>query len=808
MLEALFSRHKIILFVFFILVGFFAWHSKDFEINASADTLISEDNEEFIKSQKINQQFSPEEFLIIAYRPKSGDIFSETSLQNIAAISGKIEQLPRVKTVRSVMTVPLLSKAGKELSADMKPNDFTQQKLQLPASELRSLFKDHPIYDGLLINPEQTASGIQVLFKPDIILQNINADILAIQSKRLDGALSKDDKTELARLKAKAAPREKALRETRNKEIEILRGIIKDYSADADLYLGGVHVLGYQLINIIQNDLKVFGSAIALLICLLVLLVFRRFSWVIITVACCASNLLITVGAFGLLNLKATVISSNFISLQLILSLAIVIHLIVQYREDAESHPDISQKDLVVLALKNKIAPCFFAGFTTSLGFASLLLSEIQPVIAFGWMMIVAMAVTILCTLLLFPALLLLFPREKPSSNSTFLARPVNALHHVCIKNGGAIILASIIFFGASVFGALQLNVENSFINYFSEKTEVYKELSFIDKEFGGSTPLDVIYTPPEEPRPDKNLVLRAKDIENVQRIQKALGEFEAMGTRLSVLNFTQLAKQINNGRPLTEYELTAIYWTLDRGIREDLLGSFFLEPPAQLRISARIKDSTEGLDRGAMLAEIHEKIQALGISKDDYQLSSLFVLYQAMLEQLFTSQILTLGAVFIALGIAFCLIFRSVKIASIAIIPNIISAIAILGIMGWLRIPLDFMTMTIAAIAMGIAVDDTIHYTHRYLQELKNTSAENAIERSHHSVGYALIYTSLIIAIGFALLGFSDFVPSVLFGLLTGLAIIIALVADLTLLPVLLNKFVRGTVHGDATDTPDETSK
>ena len=352
MLEALFSRHKIILFVFVILVGFFAWHSKDFEINASADTLISEDNEEFIKSQKINQQFSPEEFLIIAYRPKSGDIFSETSLQNIAAISGKIEQLPRVKTVRSVMTVPLLSKAGKELNADMKPNDFTQQKLQLPASELRSLFKDHPIYDGLLINPEQTASGIQVLFKPDIILQNINADILAIQSKRLDGALSKDDKTELARLKAKAAPREKALRETRNKEIEILRGIIKDYSADADLYLGGVHVLGYQLINIIQNDLKVFGSAIALLICLLVLLVFRRFSWVIITVACCASNLLITVGAFGLLNLKATVISSNFISLQLILSLAIVIHLIVQYREDAESHPDINQKESRVTGIK------------------------------------------------------------------------------------------------------------------------------------------------------------------------------------------------------------------------------------------------------------------------------------------------------------------------------------------------------------------------------------------------------------------------------------------------------------------------
>lgn len=794
MLDALFSRYKLILLVFLLLVSFFAWHSQSFEINASADTLISEDNKTFINSQKINQKFSPEEFLIIAYRPKDGNVFSRQSLQNISNISKEVLKLNRVESVRSVMNVPLLSKAGKGLGANIDPNEFTQEKLQLPESELRSLFKDHPIYDGLLVNHQQTATGIQLHFKDNAELKKIHAEILAIQSKSLDGDLSKEDQTTLKRLKEKSAPLEKTLRDTRNKEIESLRGIIKDYSADADLYLGGVHVLGYQLINIIQHDLVVFGSAIALVICLLVFLVFRQFSWVFITVVCCASNLLITVGVFGLLGFKATVISSNFISLQLILSLAIVIHLIVQYREDAESHPDITQRELVLLALSNKIAPCFFAGFTTSVGFASLLLSGIEPVIAFGWMMMVAMAVTILCTLLLFPALLLLFSREKSARNHSVLLKPVDRLQQVCIKNGRSIIVASMIFFIASVVGSIQLNVENSFINYFSDDTEVHKELSFIDKEFGGSTPLDIIYTPQQQPDRDKNLVLSAQDVQTLQRIQQVLGEFEAMGTNLSVVNFTQLAKQINNNQPLTEYELTAIYWVLDKSIRENLLNSFFIEPPAQLRISARIKDSTENLDRSAMLADIHQSIQALGISADAYQLSNLFVLYQAMLEQLFTSQILSLGAVFAALAIAFCLIFRSIKIAAIAIVPNIISALAVLGIMGWLNIPLDFMTMTVAAIAMGIAVDDTIHYTHRYLQELKSNSSEEAIARSHHSVGYALIYTTAIIAIGFALLGFSDFVPGILFGLLTGVAIIVALIADLTLLPVLLHKYARGT--------------
>jgi len=790
MLETLFSRHKIILLVFFVLVGVFAWHSRSFEINASADTLISEDNRDFIESQKINQKFSPEEFLIIAYKPKQGRIFSAQNLHNISSISKEVGSLPRVKAVRSVMNVPLLSKAGKALSAEIDPSEFSQERLQLSEHELADLFKDHPIYDGLLVNHEQTASGIQILFKPNPKLQNLDAEILAIQAKRLKGPLSDADKAALKSAKSKREPLESSLRETRNQEIEQLRGIIKKYSGDAELYLGGMHVLGYQLINIIQHDLKVFGSAIALVICLLIYAIFRRFTWLLITVLCCASNLFITVGAFGLLGLKATVISSNFISLQLILSLAIVIHLIVQYREEAENNPKFSQKELVLKTLREKIAPCFFAGFTTSLGFASLLLSDIEPVSTFGLMMILAMAVTILCTLLLFPALLLLFPREHINKSSRRLSSPLQKLQKLCVKRAALMIALSLMVFGVSVAGTLRLDVENSFINYFSSDTDVYKELSFIDKEFGGSTPLDIVYTPPASP--DKNLLLRARDIQTVQGIQKAIGEFDAMGTTLSVVDFTKLAKQLNNNKPLTEYELTAIYWTLDKNIREDLLSSYFIEPPAQLRISARIKDSTKDLDRGALLDEIHSKIQALGVAPENYQLSGLFVLYQSMLDQLFTSQILTLGAVFIALTIAFLVIFRSLRIALIAIVPNIISAIAVLGVMGWAAIPLDFMTMTIAAIAMGIAVDDTIHYTHRYLQELATHSPEEAVARSHHSVGYALIYTSLIIALGFALLAFSDFVPGVLFGLLTGLAIIIALVADLTLLPALLQKFVR----------------
>ncbi len=791
MLDRLFSNVWFILLPFTALVIFFGSQLERFEINASADTLIAENNPDYVRTQQINQRFQPEEFLMLAYVPQNGNVFSTNTLAMLEKISERILQLERVESVRSVLNVPLLSKAD-SLGTNLNPQDYTQNQLQLQPEELARIFKGHPIYEDLIINAEQTTTGIQILFKDHPELKKLNRRIVEIQTKTLSGELSDTEKQQLYSLQQQAAPIEKNLRDTRNREIDTLRNIITDYEDQADIYLGGAHVLGYQLINIIKHDLMFFGGTIAAVICIMILLLFRRLIWVVITASCCAASLIITVGAFGLLGLKATVISSNFISLQLILTLAIVIHLIVQYQQNAAANSDASQRKLVIQSLREKLAPCFFAAITTSVGFASLLLSDIKPVSAFGWMMIVAMGVTVVCTLLLFPALLLLFSRSQATEPHSLFSKPIDALHSICQRHGGLVMILSGAVLAFSLLGASRLDVENSFINYFSEDTQVHRELSFIDRHFGGSTPLDIIYTPPAADKSEHSLVLNAIDVQNTQRIQTTLETMPAVGTTLSLVNFTQLAKEINDNKALTEYELTAIYQTLDRNIRENLIGSFFEDSPAQLRVSARIKDSLENLDRKELLTTIRKEIEALGIAPDNYQLSNLFVLYQAMLEQLFTSQILTLGAVFAVLLLAFLIVFRSLPIALVAMTPNIIAAFSVLGVMGWFNIPLDFMTMTIAAIAMGIAVDDTIHYTHRYIKESKQHTSDTALKNSHHSVGYALVYTTTIIATGFGLLVFSDFVPSLMFGLLTSLSILIALLADLTLLPVLLHRFVN----------------
>ncbi|AKH69379.1 putative RND superfamily exporter [Spongiibacter sp. IMCC21906] len=784
----LIKRPFIIIAVFLVAVIALGLQSKNFEINASADTLISEGNRDFIRSQKINQEFAPEEFLILAYKPDSGDIFSPKSQQDVAAISQRLQSFKRVEAVRSILSVPLLQAGADTLSADTDPSKLTQAKLKLSPAELKKIFKNHPIYEGLLVNPEQTVSGIQVLFKEHPELARLEREQLALQEKQLDAPLSEAQSQQLVSLKEKSEGIKKTLREQRSREIDLIRKITNDYADHTTIYLGGVHVLAYQLINIIQSDLLIFGSAIAATIALLMLLIFRSFRWLFITACCCASTLFITLGSFALLGLKATVISANFIALLLILSLAIVIHLIVQYREESQADPDADKQTLVEKTLANKLAPCFFAGLTTSVGFASLMLSNIEPVSAFGLMMMLAMGITLVSTLLLFPALLLLFPKEAPRKPSTLFQKPLKACSDLSLNKGYLVIFAGAGILVLSVIGAMKLNVENSFINYFREGAQIHKELQFIDQDFGGSTPLDLIYTPETaQNTASSKLPLSAKQVQNTHRIQDMLDQQTAMGTTLSVVNFTQLAKNINGGRPLTEYELAAVYWTLDESIREDLLGSFFIDSPPRLRISARIQDSTEGLNRQQLLQDIKNGMAELGIPEDQYQLSNLFVLYQAMLQQLFDSQILTLGAVFAALTLVFWVVFRSLRVAVLSMVPNILAAMSILGLMGWLGIPLDFMTMTIAAIAMGIAVDDTIHYTHRYLAELKSQTPEQAARNTQHSVGFALIYTTTIIALGFALMMGSDFLPSVMFGGLTAAAVIIALLADLTLLPALL---------------------
>jgi uncharacterized protein len=784
-------RHGLlVLFIFALACAGIGYFVKDFRIDASADTLLTRDNQLYIKSQIMSQKFNPQEFILLAYKPRKHKLFSDKTFSDITEISDKLQQLERVDAVTSILNVPLLQ-AMEGLQTDLDPDDWTWQSRQYSAQQMQSILTDHPLYEDLLVNQQQDATAIQILFKQDQELAEIDKQIIAIQKQALTGKLTEEQKQQVESLKARAEPLQQKLDRTRASEIEQIYTMVAPYERQADIYLGGAHVLGYQLIRIIQQDLKLFGTGIALFIGLMLWLVFRRWQFVLLPLVCCGASVLLTMGMFGLLGFKTTVISSNFIALQLILTLAVCIHLIVHYRQLAASTPDIRHKQLIIKTFSEKSTPCFYAALTTSVGFASLLISNIQPVVSFGWMMIVAMLVSISVSLLLFPVLISLSPPRPTKQHNPVLKPLLNCCMAISSKHKTLVVICTLIVAVAGGIGLTRLEVENSFLNYFRESTQIRKELTFIDQQFGGSTPMDIVYQIPESER-KQDLVLSAQTVQTLQKIQHLLSQYDAVGNVTSVFNFTELARKINQGQPLTEYELNSLYHLLDTSLRDRLLGSYLNADDQQLRISSRIQDSTEGLNRAEFLQSLKTYIGKQGVDPAQIELTNLFVLYQDILSRLYKSQIQTLGVVYVALALVLLLVFRSFRMALITLVPNILCTLLILGIMGWLAIPLDLMTITIAAIAMGIAVDDTIHFAHHYKQHLKDNTPEQAAGKTFHTVGYALLYTSIIITLGFATLALSDFVPSIYFGLLTGLTMILALLADLTLLPALLMRFVR----------------
>ena len=776
-----------ILLIAVLLVGVLGWQARYFEIDASADTLLTRGNEKHIQSKLVDQEFSPEEFLFVAYQPKNRSLLSDKTFEELRAITSEIAQLDRVASVRSILNVPLPTLAETGDLGSLDTAALTIDRAGFSIDAVSSAFRDDPIYEGLLIDGKQTVTALQVLFRPDRKLASLEDRITTLEAAALDGSAGDEATAELERLRTEAVPLQKRLTEVRNQEVGAIRRIAEKYEDDANIYLGGVHVLGYQLVQIVRNDLIVFGAAIACLIALLLLVLFRELRWIVVAFACCLMSIVCTIGLFGLLGFRATVISANFVALQLILTLALVVHLTVQYREYARTRPDWSQTRLIRETMRAKTPPSLYTGLTTVMGFASLLASGIQPVISFGWMMVIAMAISLAVTLTLFPALLTILNRRTEVDEAGRVRRILDALANLSTSRAPLVAVSAAVLLGICVAGFPRLDVENSFINYFAESTDVHRELTFVDQNLGGSTPLDIVY---KAPPAGADLLMDAETFQTMQVLQALLERHEAVGKILSPVNFTALAREINDGKPLTEYEITAVYRLMDEDLRESLLGSYFSPETRNVRISMRIRDTTPDLDRAELLQELRGDIETALGEDADYRMTNLFVLYQDILERLFRSQVLTLGIVLVAVFVTFLVIFRSLRVALIAIVPNILVIVTVFGIMSWLRIALDLMTITIAAVAMGIAVDNSIHYIHRYRSEARTSDAASAIFNTHGSVGFAMLYTTAIIVVGFGSLAFSDFTPSVLFGVLTGVALSGAFLFNATVLPVLLARF------------------
>jgi hypothetical protein len=363
------------------------------------------------------------------------------------------------------------------------------------------------------------------------------------------------------------------------------------------------------------------------------------------------------------------------------------------------------------------------------------------------------------------------------------------------------------------------LSVENRFIDYFKDDTEIFRGMELIDRSLGGTTPLDIIIDAPPAPVQTANNSVQPESsdeafmddffpapegeagitgtsywfnsyqLSEVAVIHDFLDGLPETGKVLSVITATRMLETLNNGKPIDDFFLSILFKKLPEDVKQSLFDPYLSEDGDQIRFGIRVFESDPSLQREVLIQKIRRHlVDYMQLDEEQVKVSGMLVLYNNMLQSLFRSQIMTLGVVFLAIMAMFIISFRSLKIAAIAIIPNIVAAAQVLGLMGWLGIPLDIMTITIAAIVIGIAVDNTIHYVHRFQEEFGNDNDYWAtVRRCHNSIGRAMYYTALTITLGFIILALSNFVPTIYFGVLTGLSMVVALVADLTLLPLLL---------------------
>ncbi len=805
------------------VVSLLAFEGRKFRLDASAETLVLENDEDLQYARQISSRYGQNDFLILTYTPND-TLFSPDMLSTLTRLRDELNSLEHVVSVSSILDVPLLGSPPvslKDLSADLPTLESPAVDLDQAGTELA----ESPLCRDLLLSSDSQTTALLVNFPADEIYRSLVEQRNALRQTKASGSMTAAGHTELKLAEERLQQHRDKMRQQRHQDIVAIRTIMDNYRRDADLFLGGVSMIADDMVSFIKNDLKVFGFGVLVFLILTLGIIFRAIRWILLPLLCCIVSVICMIGLLGWLGWEVTVISSNFISLQLIITMAITVHLIVRYRELLARTPEAPNRELIFETIRLKLKPCVYTVMTTIAGFGSLVLCDIRPVIAFGWMMIVGLIVSLIVTFILFPAVLILIPKEKPPDRRGLRFSLTSILARLTEGHGLLIVGISAIALVLSIIGISRLEVENCFIDYFGEDTEIYKGMKVIDERLGGTTPLDVILdfeeseVPPAADEPavaesddefdvfdefdefdevgtDEKYWFTAEKMARIKAVHSYLENLRETGKVLSPATILNIMEKVNDGKPLDSLELALLYNEAPEELKAMLIKPFVSVEHNQVRFWVRVTDSDKTLRRNELLKKIRAHLTGtLELNPERVHLTGLLVLYNNMLQSLFGSQTLTLGITVIVLTGMFLVLFRSLKIAVIAMVPNVLPIALVLGIMGWLNIPLDMMTITIAAISLGIAVDNTIHYIHRFKQEFpKDRNYLRTMHRCHGSIGHAMYYTSVTIIIGFSILTLSNFMPSVYFGLLTGLAMLMALLAALTLLPQML---ILGKVFG-----------
>ena len=803
------GRPRSVLVVLALVLLGVGGHARDFRLDASADSILLESDPDLKRFREVQKRYRTQDLLIVTFTP-AVDLFSDASLATVATLRDALAGVEGVDSVTTILDVPLLESSDVPVS-ELTENIPTLETPGVDRARAKAELSRSPIFAELILSADARTTALLLSMEDDPELESLRTRRQELHAASEGGELDAPGERELARVRADYERAHLRAGERRSASVAATRAVLAPYHDRGTLHLGGVPMITSDMIDFVRNDLLVFGGGVLVFLVAMLGLVFRRPRWVLLPLACCACAGFFMVGLLGMVGWKVTVISSNFLALMLIITLSMNVHLAVRYRQLRRDHSQRDHSELVAMTVERMVRPCLYTALTTIIGFGSLVFSGIKPVIDFGWMMSIGLAVTFLTSFTLFPCGLVLLGRGAEGDVPTGAEFPFTApLALLSTRHGGLVLLATGALALLSFAGVSRLEVENSFIDYFSEETEIYQGMRLIDSELGGTTPLDVVLDLDEarifgEDEDDEEWFedeFEDEDFANdpaywfttfkVQRIKAVhdyLDSLPEVGKVLSLASAVRVGESLNDGRELDSFLLALLYRRLPEEVRGALIDPYISIENSEARIFARVLDSRPDLRRAELLERIRRDLkEGLALEEADVSVTGLLVLYNNMLQSLYQSQISTLGAVLAGVGLMLLMLFRSFTLALIGIVPNLLAAGLMLGLMGIAGIPLDMMTITMAAITIGIAVDNSIHYLYRFREELPGCGDYvSTLKLCHANIGRAVFYTSCTVIFGFSILILSNFLPTIYFGVLTGLAMLVALLAALTLLPKLI---------------------
>ena len=801
--HSIIEKPKFTLLILAVLLLSFGYFAKDFQLDASSDTLLLENDPDLKYLREVNTKYGSKDFLVLTYTPKDSFLASST-IKNLTNLKNDLANLGWTDNVITILDVPLLKNNDDPLAERIKNFKTLSNK---DADKERGFDEiiNSPIYKEFIISKDGKTSGILVYIKTNKKLSNLIRTKNNYLDKKDKGQLTSEDKKEYKKFLKEYDNYKKSYNQKNHQNINDVRMIIRKYENTAKIHLGGIPMIADDMMTYIKNDIMVFGGGVFLFIVCTLWFIFRSLLWVFIPLLSCFFSVLIMVGLLGLTGWKVTVISSNFIALMLILTMAMNIHMSVRYLQFKKENSNISNSEAILWTSRKMFWPILYTVLTTICAFLSLIFSGIKPIIDFGWMMTVGLLVSLSVTFTLLPAILNILSKENANYKDEKKSRITFFLSQVAQKNTKTIFVSALLVIFVSIIGITKLEVENSFINYFDKKTEIYKGMKLIDDELGGTTPLDVIVKFPDkekeektdddfdswedEEKEDAKYWFTRNKIDRITQVHDYLDNLQAVGKVISFASMVRVAEDLNDGKKLQGLEMGILYTKIPDSIKKEIIDPYISIENNEARISLRVLDSKEDLRRNELIKKINYDLENhLGLNPEEFKLAGVLILFNNLLQSLFKSQILTLGVVMTGITLMFLILFRNITLSLIGVVPNFMAAFLILGIIGLLGIPLDMMTITIAAITIGIAVDNSIHYIYRFKEEFKKIKNYNqTLEKCHDTVGVAILNTSITIVFGFSILIFSNFIPTIYFGVFTGIAMLLAMISVLTLLPKLI---------------------